>query len=132
MVKTKVKIVLKAKVPPSVATVGVCVGSPLILWKVVPTKSPYQGVHRGFRIRVAWPNMAGHKAFSSEIAPSFRFPYLMLETSDFNQEDTTIVQKGVRDYLKTKGLHDIVDPEEYMIRLGLFVDEGNMKAVRHG
>jgi hypothetical protein len=58
------------------------------IYKVRKVKSPYQGVFRGYRIVVAWPNMAGHRPFSDEKAPSFDKPWLLVSFGDYEDADT--------------------------------------------
>jgi hypothetical protein len=57
------------------------------IYKIRKIKSPYLGVFRGYRIVVAWPNMAGHKPFKSDKAPSFEKPYLLVSFGDYEDEE---------------------------------------------
>ena len=46
-------------------------------------KSPIMGTFRGYRILVAIPNSAGHKATTSEPAPSFDKTFLIATFGDY-------------------------------------------------
>lgn len=58
------------------------------LVKVREVKSPYHQDFRGLRVVVATPNWAGHKPFSSEVAPSFDRPYLIVQFGDYETWDS--------------------------------------------
>jgi hypothetical protein len=58
------------------------------LYKVKEVLSPYQQEFRGYRILVAWPNLAGTKPYSSEKCPSFERPYLITMFGDYEDTDT--------------------------------------------
>lgn len=61
--------------------------------RIKEVKSPYRREWRGYRIQVAVPNQCGHKAFSSEPAPSFDPPYLVVQFGDY--EDFLSLDKAL-------------------------------------
>lgn len=55
--------------------------------KVRDMRSPVMNQDRGIRVVVAIPNMAGHRPFSKDPAPSFDKPYFICEFGDYGNED---------------------------------------------
>jgi hypothetical protein len=56
------------------------------IYKVVKVLTPYLHRFKGYRIKVAWPNMQGHRPFSSELAPSFDKPFHLVSFGDYEDE----------------------------------------------
>lgn len=73
-------------------------------YKVREITSPIREEFRGFRVVVAWPNLAGHKPFSNDPAPSFQKPYLMYIFGDYESYEV-VTQKlpGIKKWLYQKG-----------------------------
>ncbi len=55
----------------------------VVYFRARDIKAPLSQEFRGVRLEVAVPNMAGHKPFSNEQAPSFMKPYLIVWFGDY-------------------------------------------------
>lgn len=82
------------------------------LLKVATKRSPYMQQFRGYRILCAVPNMAGHKPFSSEPAPSFDRPYALVQFGDFADDaDLNAALAKVPKEMELRGFNTCVEVE---------------------
>lgn len=79
------------------------------LVKIREMKSPYHSEFRGYRVVVATPNWAGHKPFSSEVAPSFDRPYLIVQFGDYEDLGTLEVVRPRIDQELTRRGFEIIE-----------------------
>lgn len=78
------------------------------LCKIRAVTSPYMQEFRGFRILAATPNLAGVKPFTSERAPSFDKPYLLVMFGDFETaEALAAARPRVAGEMKRRGFDRI-------------------------
>ena len=95
-----------------------CQGTCII--RIQEILSPYHHTSRGFRIQVAIPNVAGHKAFSTRLTVAFTKRYLLLQSSDIlKEEEAEEKLNQAKNWLRRRGFHTIYSTEEYLEKCGL-------------
>lgn len=97
------------------------------IYRIREVTSPIHKQFKGYRLEVAVPNMNGHKAYSSEPAPSFSRAHLLFQSSDWGVHE--VEQKATASimWLENRGFEKVEPAEIYSSRMLLQMSKRSNK-----